>query len=63
MFNMIGEKKGEGKTEESSKSFLSVHLGMISHQRKQLLDVRKNFPENLQKSPCYSNLKGKLMWG
>lgn len=60
LFNLVGGKKGEGRT-ENSKNFLRICLGMIPHQQKQLLDVRKNLAENLQKSPSYSNLKGIMM--
>lgn len=63
MFNLVGEKKGEGKTEESCNSFLGgvrsakvVEVRTIPHQQKQLLCIRKNFLENFYKS--YGNLKG-----
>lgn len=70
MFNLVGEKKGEGKTEESCNSFLGgvrsamggvrsakvVEVRTIPHQQKQLLGIRKNFLENFYKS--YGNLKG-----
>lgn len=62
MINLVGEKKGEGKTKESCNSFLGVRsakvveVRMIPHQQKQLLGIRKNFPENFYKS--YGNLKG-----